>query len=258
MYKKLSNIKMVDKFYLVLVLVFLLTSSSLTFAITADEIINRRDDNEFYTSARIEAEMIVKKGSRTMTKEMIAVSDGENSLTRFTNPMDRGTKFLKRGDELYMFFPDAEDIVHLSGHMLNKSMMGSDFSYKDMMESDKLTEIYNFEVIGEEEYDGRLCYVIEGTKVEGKEDVQYYRRKVWIDKERYIGIKEELYAQSGRLLKVNKVLEVKKIEGDRWFPVRSIMEDKLRRNTSTEFIINKLEFNPEIPEGTFTLENLRS
>ena len=50
---------------------------------------------------------------------MISLTDKQNSLTEFTNP-GSGTKFLKRGDELWMFFPDAEDIVKISGHMLNQ------------------------------------------------------------------------------------------------------------------------------------------
>jgi outer membrane lipoprotein-sorting protein len=65
-----------------------------------------------------------------------------------------------------------------------------------------------------------------------------------------------LYARSGRLLKVMTVTKVQEIEG-RWYPLESVMEDKLRKDTRTEFIIKKIEFNPEIPEGTFTLENLR-
>lgn len=228
-----------------------------TAGLTADQIINRRDDNEFYSSARLEGEMIVINGNRQMKKSFTSLSDKNNSLTEFTNPMDRGTRFLKRDDELYMFFPDAEDVVHISGHMLNNSMMGSDYSYKDMMESEKLTDLYDFKIIGEEKYKDRPCYLIEGTKVDGKEDVQYYRRKIWVDKERFIGLKEELYAQSGRLLKVSEVTEVKKIN-ERWFPMKSVMVNKLRKNTSTEFIVDKIEFNPEIANGTFTLENLQS
>ena len=75
------------------------------------------------------------------------------------------------------------------------------------MESDKLTELYDFNLIGEEDLDGRPCYVLEGIAVEGKE-VSYYRRKSWVDKERFIGLKEELYARSGRLLKVMTVGKV--------------------------------------------------
>lgn len=136
--------------------------SNLALAITAEEIINRRDDNEYIVSARVESEMVIINGDRKMVKTMISLTDGRDGLTEFTNPRDRGTKFLKRGDELWMFFPDAEDVVKISGHMLNQGMMGSDFSYQDIMESDKLTDLYNFEVIGEEEFAGRPCYLLEG------------------------------------------------------------------------------------------------
>jgi len=222
---------------------------------TAEEIINKRDNNEYFDSVRIEAEMIIVSGGRKITKTMIALSDKKDSLVEFTNPQDRGTKFLKRENDLWMFFPDAEDIVKISGHMLNQGMMGSDFSYQDIMESDKLTDLYDFKIIGEEEIDGRPCYVLEGVAREGVK-VSYYRRVSWVDKERFIGLKEELYAQSGKLLKETKLNEVREIEG-RWIPVDSVMENKLRKDTYTGFKIVQIDFNPEIPEGTFSLQNLR-
>jgi outer membrane lipoprotein-sorting protein len=222
---------------------------------TAEEIINKRDNNEYFDSVRLEAEMIIVNGSRKITKTMIALSDKKNSLVEFTNSQDRGTKFLKREDDLWMFFPDAEDIVKISGHMLNQGMMGSDFSYQDIMESNKLTDLYDFKILKEEELNGRQCYVLEGIAKEGVK-VSYYRRVSWVDKERFIGLKEELYAQSGRLLKETKINEINEIE-ERWIPIDSVMEDKLRKNTYTEFKISLIDFNPEIPEGTFTLQNLR-
>ncbi|HKL13964.1 MAG TPA: outer membrane lipoprotein-sorting protein [Halanaerobiales bacterium] len=238
---------------LIILSIFIFSSS--VFAITAEEIINRRDDNEYLKQARVESTMIINNAGRELEKKMVSLIEGDKALVRFTNPMDRGTKFLKRDDNLWMFFPDAEDVVKLSGHMLERGMMGSDFSYKDMMESEKLTELYNFEVVGEVEYNGRPCYKIEAIKEEGAE-VSYYKRIAWIDKERFIGLKEELYAESGKLLKVAEVTEVKEIEG-RWYPIRTVMENKLRENTSTTFVINSIEFNPEISEGTFSLESLQ-
>jgi len=222
---------------------------------TAEEIINKRDNNEYFDSVKIEAEMIIVSGGRKITKTMIALSDKKNSLVEFTNPQDRDTKFLKREDDLWMFFPDAEDIIKISGHMLNQGMMGSDFSYQDIMESDKLTDLYDFKIIGEEEIDNRPCYVLEGVAREGVK-VSYYRRVSWVDKERFIGLKEELYTQSGKLLKETKLNEVQEIEG-RWIPIDSVMENKLRKDTYTGFKIVQIDFNPEIPEGTFTLQNLR-
>ncbi len=225
------------------------------YAITVDEIISKRDDNEYIKKAKVESEMIIVNGNRSVTKTMISYVDENNVLTDFTNANDRGTKFLKRGEELWIFFPEAEDIVKISGHMLKQGMMGSDFSYQDMMESDKLTDLYHFELTGEEEFEGRMCYVLEGIANEGME-VSYYKRISWVDKERFIGLKEELYAQSGRLLKEMNVTEVKNING-RWYPVRTEMTDKLKKNTKTEFIVHDITFNPDIPANMFTIEHLQ-
>jgi outer membrane lipoprotein-sorting protein len=222
---------------------------------TAEEIINKRDNNEYFDTAQMEAEMIIVSGSRKIIKTMVTLTDKKNSLVEFTNPQDRETKFLKREDDLWMFFPDAEEIIKISGHMLNQGMMGSDFSYQDVMEADKLTDLYDFEIIGEEEIDGRPCYILEGIAREGVK-VSYYRRVSWVDKERFIGLKEELYAQSGRILKETKANVIEEIEG-RWVPTNSVMENKLRKDTYTEFTITQIKFNLEIPEETFTLQNLR-
>ncbi|MFP4020176.1 MAG: outer membrane lipoprotein-sorting protein [Halanaerobium sp.] len=253
--KLFNNFSVKNLLALFLIINLLFTVQIAAEELTAEEIINRRDENEYIITAYSEAEMIIKSGGRTQTKVMRSWQDEENAMAEFTNPRDRGTRFLKRGDDLWMFFPEAEDLVKISGHMLEQGMMGSDFSYQDMLESDKLTDLYEFELLGEEEYEGRSAYKLEGIKVPGKE-VSYYRRVVWIDSERFVGLKEELYAESGRLLKEAKVLEVEEIDG-RWYPVQMIMENKLRKNTSTEFIVKEIEFNPELPEDIFTLERLR-
>ena len=250
--------KKIKWFLLIGITVSVLFSSLIIAAaaeMTAEEIILKRDSNEYFDTAQMEAEMIIVSGSRKITKTMVALTDKKNSLVEFTNSQDRGTKFLKREGDLWMFFPDAEEIIKISGHMLNQGMMGSDFSYQDVMEADKLTDLYDFEIIKEEEFEGRPCYVLEGIAREGVK-VSYYRRVSWIDKERFIGLKEELYTQSGRLLKETKVNKIEEIEG-RWVPTNSIMENKLRKDTYTEFTITQIKFNLEIPEETFSLQNLR-
>ena len=226
-----------------------------TNAMDAEAIIRKRDQNEYVNTAAADVEMVITSGRRQMTKTMTSYAEGDNALAVFTNPRDRGTKFLKRGDDLWMFFPDAEDLIKISGHMLTQGMMGSDFSYQDIMESDKLLELYEFELVGEEKIDGRLCYILEGIAIP-EQEVSYYRRRSWVDQERFVGLKEELYARSGRLLKVLKVNELEQF-GERWYPTASVMEDKLRKDTRTEFYVKSIEFNPDISEDTFTLENLR-
>ena len=224
--------------------------------LTVEEIMNQRDDNEFIVSARMEAEMVIIKGNRETVKEMVSYSREGDGLTEFINPRDRGTKYLKLGDELWMYFPDAEDLVRISGHMLRQGMMGSDFSYQDALESERLTDLYQFELLGEEELDDRMTYVLSGIAREGQE-VSYYERKIWVDQERHIGLREELYARNGRLLKVAEVTEVDLFDDDRWYPTEMVMSDQLMADSRTIFRIKEIEFNPEIPAGTFSLDALQ-
>ena len=61
----------------------------------------------------------------------------------------------------------------------------------------------------------RRCFVVELT---AKVDTAAYERRVlWIDAERYVTLKQEMYAKSGRLLKVSNTLKVERL-GERWFP----------------------------------------
>ena len=243
-------------FIAILSIVLFITLTGLSLAqLTAEEIIQKRDDNEYIQSSYAEATMVISQGGRRIEKSMLMYSLEKNGLVEFTNPADRGTKYLKRDDNLWMLFPDAEDIVKISGHMLEQGFMGSDFSYQDMMESDKLTELYTFTLLEEDTFNDRPCYVLEAIAVPGQK-VSYYRRVSWIDKERFIGLKEELYAESGRLLKTSEVEEIEQID-NRWLPVQMVMENKLRRDTYTRFIINKIELNPELDESMFSLQSLR-
>ncbi|HOF03454.1 MAG TPA: outer membrane lipoprotein-sorting protein, partial [Atribacterota bacterium] len=142
--------------------------------LTALEIMEKRDNNEYIHSARMEATMIISQGGRKIEKTMVSYFQEKDALVEFTNPADRGSKFLKRADHLWMFFPDAEEVVKISGHMLEQGFMGSDFSYQDMMESDKLTELYTFSLLEEDSFGDRPCYVLEATALPGQK-VSYYR-----------------------------------------------------------------------------------
>jgi outer membrane lipoprotein-sorting protein len=123
-----------------------------------------------------------------------------------------------------------------------------------MMDDRKLQDVYNAEVTGEEEIDGRKTWILELTaKVD---DVAYASRKVWIDTERYIPLKEELFAKSGQLLKRSTMSDVLKIEG-RWFPATVVYKDMLKQGDGTEFKITSIKFNQEIPEYIFTKAALK-
>ena len=92
------------------------------------------------------------------------------------------------------------------------------------------------------------------AKVKG---LSYPKRRAWIDKEYLLPMKEELYAKSGKLLKTSTMSGVRKVQG-RWFPSQFIYKDELKRNSKgTEWVINEIAFDVDIPDSRFSKALLR-
>jgi outer membrane lipoprotein-sorting protein len=153
-----------------------------------------------------------------------------------------------------MYSPSTDRIIKISGHMLRQSVMGSDLSYEDMLEDKKLTDNYDAEVTGTEDIDGFSCWVLKLTAK--TTDVAYHSRKMWVDKSRMIPLKEELYARSGKLLKKTELKDIQKMQG-RWFPKRIIFKDMLKKGGGTEFVIEAIQFDVDIPEHIFSKASLK-
>ncbi len=181
------------KFTLLLIIAFILvTSQTSGQELTAKAILARIDDNMVYETAYSEMDMIITIGKRTIEKRLVSYSEGiDKSFVEFLSPArDRGTKMLKIGNVLKIYFPSAERVMRLSGHMLRQSLMGSDFSYEDMMETaEELEEEYEVKLIGEEVFNDALCYVLE---LESRDENRtYFFRKIWVDMQKFIGHKVE-------------------------------------------------------------------
>ena len=153
--------------------------------------------------------MEITIGGETRYKTMNALAQGSTkAFVEFTNPEDRGVRYLKRDKNLWIYFPREQDTVKISGHLLKEGMMGSDVSYEDALESSDYAEKYTA-ALKQDETVGTACFVVELT---AKVDTAAYDRRVlWIDAERYVTLKQEMYAKSGRLLKVSNTLKVDRV-----------------------------------------------
>lgn len=220
----------------------------------AEELLARLDSNESFRTIRYTGRMEIVIGGQTRVKEMTAVAMGsDKALIEFTNPEDRGIRYLKLAKELWMYFPKEQDTVKISGHLLKEGLMGSDVSYEDALESADFRAKYTASVTGSEEVGGRRAWILElKAKVP---TASYDRRLMWIDAERYVQLKEEMYAKSGKLLKTSTTLEVRRV-GERWYAVSVRMESKLRKDTSTTFTMGKLELDLPLDAKQFSLAAL--
>jgi outer membrane lipoprotein-sorting protein len=196
-----------------------------------------------------------RTGTRSI-KSKNWIEGKDKVFVEYTDPArEKGKKMLKLGDQLWNYFPEPIDrIITISGHLLRQSVMGSDLSYEDITENRKLIDMYNAKVTGSEKINGRNCYIVELT---GKlEDITYYSRKLWVDKERWIPLKEERYAKSGKPLKRSEMLEVFPLE-NRWYPKRMLHHDLMQNGEGTEYIVDSIILHASISESQFTKAALK-
>lgn len=242
--------------YILLISTILLLFSFQTTYPDPLEILKKVDENLISKNRIVESKMVIngRRKSRTVVSKGYAEGD-DKSFTEYLAPdREKGTKMLKLEDRLWIYSPSTDRTIQLSGHMLRQSVMGSDLSYEDMMEDRELTDLYDAKVTSEETLDDKKTWVLELTaKVE---DVSYAKRKMWIDQERYVPLKEELFAKSGQLLKKTSMSEIEQIDG-RWYPKKVNYKDMLKSGNGTDFVVVDIEFDVDIPEYLFSKAALK-
>ena len=223
---------------------------------SAESILSAIDKNMTSQTTKSTTRMVIHAKRSSRTVESVNYSQGSDRF--FTEylapPRDKGTKMLKAGDNLWIYDPGTDRTIQISGNMLKQSVMGSDLSYEDFMEEDKLSQDYSASVDGEITYDGRACWIL--TLMAKKPGLAYAKRKIYVDKSRYVVLYELLYAKSGKLLKSLKFSNVTKT-GNRWYPRYILFKDELKDGKGTEYFVDSIQFDIPIPAATFTKARLK-
>jgi len=217
------------------------------------------DDNLVFETRRCKGRLTITNDEGVRVKEMVIFAQGYyTSHTRFVSPpRDAGTKYLRmnEGDKrlLYMYLPNAEKVIRISGHMLRQNMMGSDWSYEDALESPRLLDSYRVVEGREVVVDGIPCLEM---KLEAlRRNVTYQNRVLVMENERRVPVRQELYARGGKHLKTITFHDVTKIR-ERYYPALSIMKNHLLKNSESRFELFDLEFDVDLPRGVFTTRYL--
>ena len=221
---------------------------------SAREIVRRLEANRTYDTSRAEVTMIIEDRFGRRESTMVSWSRGaDEALIEFTSAAERGQKVLRTENEIYLYYPDAAELVRLQGAALRESMLGSDVSYEDLTGGKTLLDTYEVSFAGRDTVDGHPTYKIE---MEAKSrNVAYPKQTVWVDTELFVARRSEQYALSGRLLKTEEFYDIREIEGYR-VPMRTVISDAMKRNSSTTIRIQELEVGIRVDADRFSLEEL--
>lgn len=237
-----------------MILLVMLTIAALNLtAITGEEVIRRSDDLQSFDTVKSAGKMIATDRFGTIESSFISWSRGDDEfLLEFTNIEEAGQKVLRVDGDIYLYDPDAEETLRMSGSALKDSMFG-DISYEDVSEGNDTLDDYDAELLGEEEVDGVLCYRVKLTAK--TRSVPYAIQELWIGTEDFVMRRGEFYSRRGTFLKELRVLAVTEVEG-KVILSHMILEDKIRGDSSTELIMSDIEVNLPLDDRMFTEEAL--
>ncbi|MBM0108582.1 outer membrane lipoprotein-sorting protein [Steroidobacter sp. S1-65] len=118
-------------------------------------------------------------------------------------------------------------IVSVADSGESGAVFGSEVSAEDA--DVKKVRDYTYEMLGEDTHRGRPVWKIELTPTASRSKRSYYGRIVsYVDKERFIVLKEDLYDRTGRHYKQYSVLEVEQF-GEVWMATKAVMNNLTKR-----------------------------
>ena len=190
------------------------------------------------------------KSPRVVTMEGFKSGD-DRGLVRYTDPpKEKGTVYLRREDNTYIYLPAAEKVARVGP---KQTFGGGDFNNGDIFRL-SLTRDYEATLAGEEVVEGVPCHVLE---------LKARNRGVAYDRVRYLVRRDgtffpclaEYFTISGKKLKVLRSDEIETL-GGRKRPTRMIMESALETGASTELKFLKIDDRPKLDERMFSPASL--
>jgi outer membrane lipoprotein-sorting protein len=177
------------------------------------------------------------------------------SLIYITAPArDRGTAFLKRGNEIWNYQPQVDRTIRMPPSMMSQSWMGSDFTNDDLVGAVSLVDDYTHELIGTETVDGHECYVIEMIPTPENPTV-YEKVSYWITRDHRLPVRVENFDERDELVNTIHFREIREM-GGRLIPTVLEMIPADEDNRKTILRTGKADFDIDISERFFSIENL--
>ncbi|HLF65060.1 MAG TPA: outer membrane lipoprotein-sorting protein [Saprospiraceae bacterium] len=208
------------------------------------------------SSATLRMQIVRPNWTRDLTLKSWSLGT-DYGLILITDPSrDKGTAFLKRGNELWNWQPRIERSIKMPPSMMLQSWMGSDFTNDDLVRQSSIVDDYSHRLLREEMFDGRACYVIELVPNAGAA-VVWGKIITWITKTSYMTLKNEFYDEDEILVNTMIGTRISRMD-DREIPtvLEVIPADEEGNRTIITYLA--LDFDIAIDETFFSVQNMKA
>jgi hypothetical protein len=179
---------------------------------------------------------VTDKGIGMLTYEY-AESDRENDVLLYLPALEKVRRVVSGGD----------------GNEDGGSFFGTEFFVDDTQL--KKVDDYTYTMVGEEVQDGRPVWVIESTPTEKRaRKTQYGKSRLWVDKERKLILREDIYNRAGKLYRQRLNKDFALIDNV-WIARQQTMNN-LSTNRITVIQNLSAAYNKEVPDELMTERSL--
>lgn len=227
----------------------LLLSALLAAAPLPDVILRRADKAILGDAATYALRMtVIRPGKSQRVVEMKGWKKGDDlGLVRYTSPVrERGTAYLRSGENTWLFLPSAEKVVRVGA---KQNFGGGDFSNADIFRL-SLVKDYDPTLAGEETKDDQACYKLE-LKAKDR-SIAYDRVVYWVRADgTFFPVHADYHTVSGKRLKSLVVSEIGKLSG-RTRPTLLTMESAVEEGSKTLLQFLEIQDDARIDDRLFT------
>lgn len=182
----------------------------------------------------------------------------DKTVLRFTYPADlKGTSLLThekgdQDDDQWLYLPSIKRVKRIASSNQSGSFMGSEFAYEDLVarQIDKFASRY----LGDEEIEGKNCYVIESTpknKNSGYSKVVRWRMKTNLQE-----LKADFYDRKGDLLKQRTMEGYQQFDG--FWRVKKISVKNVQTNKYSTLTFEDVKVKLNLPEYKFSAQEFNA
>jgi len=179
----------------------------------------------------------------------------DKTFIRINSPArDAGAATLRKGTEMWNYFPKINKVMKVPPSMMMGSWMGSDFTNDDLVKESTLLDDYYGEFFSPARPDPALRHIRLRPRAE---TVSLWGAiELAIRKDDLLPVREDYYDEKGRLVRTMEFSDVRAL-GGRLVPCTMKMLTLSKPGNSTVIRYRAARFDGELPADTFTLRNLQ-
>lgn len=165
---------------------------------------------------------------------------------------EKGSGTLRKGNEMWNYFPKVGKVIKVPPSMMMSSWMGSDFNNDDLVKETTLTQNYTAKFIGASQSKNHVIELLPlATTV-----TVWGKILLTVDKASRMPITQEYFDEKGAKIRILTFSEYQKF-GNRMIPAKLelVPTDKANQKTIIRYV--DVKFDLVLPADTFSLINLQ-